>query len=129
MGSSSSTSSTNISEETNINTVDNRVGGDDANLAGNITINASDSDAGNISITTTDLGALDAASEIADRSLQLSSDAFGAALSSNQQAVDDAIDVAKEASTDEGARTTQLLIIGGVLIFIAGAFILIRGKK
>lgn len=139
MGLLSSKSSTeNIDKSTTVTSVDNRVTeADTAFVGGNQTVTASDV-AGSVNVTTTDFGALDAASELADKSIQLTQtttqkaqefagDVFGDALSGVKSIADKAVSVAKTASQDEGARTTQLLIIGGVGVI--GLFLFFnRGK-
>ena len=147
MGSKSSTSSTNTTQDFVTNNVDNRVS--DGDIGGNINVNLSDistnqesglsagvgsgaTPAGggvNLAITTSDFGALDAASEISDNAFAFSSQAanqLGAvtasAIDKANKFGDAALGLASEATRDEAARTTQLLIIAGALV--VGAFVI-----
>jgi hypothetical protein len=139
VGSKSSTSSTNTTQDFVTNNVDNRVS--DGDIGGNINVNLSDistnQESGlsagvgsvNLAITTSDFGALDAASEISDNAFAFSSQAanqLGAvtasAIDKANKFGDAALGLASEATRDEAARTTQLLIIAGALV--VGAFVI-----
>ena len=135
--SSSSTSSTNTTQDFTTNNVDNRVS--DGDIGGNINLTLSDiSTAGsgvfaaggggvNTTITTSDFGALDAASELSDRAFAFAEKTASSAAMSNTAALKSAFGVAKSAAQDEGARTRQLLIISGVVVAVS--FIFLRRKK
>ena len=143
----SSTSSTNTTQDFTTNNVDNRVS--EGDIGGNINVNLSDitttQDSGfaanaggggagtpggvNLAITTSDFGALDAASEISDNAFAFSSQAANQLGAVTASAIDKAnrfgnesLKLASEATRDEAARTTQLLIIAGALV--VGAFVI-----
>lgn len=111
-GGSSSRTTTEI-DERNFTNVDNRVGGDRSVFGGNQSVQAGDYS--NINLTTTDFGAIDAATNITDSAIEFSRDALSASINSSQAAVDDAITLAQSVSVDQAARTTQMLIVGGVI--------------
>lgn len=157
MGSKSSTSSTNTTQDFVTNNVDNRVS--DGDIGGNININLSDisTDQGaalgagiggsgggaasglpggsvNTVITTSDFGALDAASEISDSAFEFSTQAASQLGAVTAEAVDkanrfgnEALALASEATRDESARTTQLLIIAAAVV--AGAILIRKVMK
>ena len=149
MGSRSSTSSSNSTQDFTTNNVDNRVS--EGDIGGNINLTLSDISTGsgggggllsadavagvggnegvNVEITTSDFGALDTASELSDRAFQFAESATSNAISSNAQSVKDAINVAQSATQDEAARTQQFLILGGVVVAVAVAFLTLRGRK
>lgn len=130
-------------DETNVNNVDNRaVQADEANIGGNVSLNFGDIDidnrrgygadispVGDISVTTTDFGALDTASEITDRSFDFSSDVVNTLSSTVNETVDAVQEIAQSATQDEAARTQQFLILGGVLVSITVLFIYSRRSK
>lgn len=126
----SSTSSTNITKDSTVNNVDNRVAEGDARIGGNINVNTSDvAGASNLTITTSDFGALDTASEISDNAFEFAgssadraSESVAASLSTVRDAVSKAVGVAQSATQDEAARTQQFLILGGVVIAVAVAY-------
>lgn len=122
--SSKSRQTTNI-DETNTTAVDNRLTeAETAFVGGNVTTGKT---GGNVNITTTDFGALDAASRIADNSFQAvtgtvdrSLAAVGSAVSNSNNvlegAVSKAVKVAQSAAQDEGARTAQFVVLGLVIV-------------
>ena len=154
MGSRSSTASTNSTSETTTNNVDNRVAEGDASIGGNINLNFSDisTDQGaalgagiggggaasgmpggsvNTVITTSDFGALDAASELADRAFSFSDNAVQQLGAVTSSAVSTASESAKNAveniTRDESARTTQIMIVAATVVGVA-LFIRMRSK-
>lgn len=148
MGSRSSTASTNTTQDFTTNNVDNRVAEGDASIGGNINVNLADisTDQGaalgagiggsgggaasglpggsvNTVITTSDFGALDAASELADRAFSFSDNAVSQLGAVTSSAVSSASESAKNAvanvTRDEGARTTQIMIAAGAIVAVA----------
>lgn len=130
-GGSKSSSTTNI-DENNLTTADNRlIEGDGANIGGNVAVG----EAGDgLTITTTDFGALDAASELADRSFTsvdnsvqavrtIAGDA-GAAISGALNKVTDY--ATSQQPDDKSSKTLQLLIIS---MAVVGAVALYRRGK
>ncbi len=135
-----SKNTTNV-RETNVDNSDNRlVEADRAIVGGNINITQGDNNSrgglggdggGNISITTTDFGALDTASNIADGAFELSNNSLNrvgesvsSAVGALRNVAKDAVDVAKSASQDESARTMQFVILG---LTVAGVAFFFRG--
>ncbi len=123
--------------ETNANTTSNVLDFTDSeNAQANIsTLGNIKADDSNVNITTTDFGALDAASGIADSAFAFSNaaneqftSALNSALSTTENAVDSATEVAQSATQDEAARTQQLLILGGVVVAVSVAFIVLRKR-
>ena len=148
MGSSSkaSTSSINTTKDFVTNNVDNRVG--EGDIGGNINLTlsdittsggsrggktggAGDSRGGvNVDIMTSDFGALDAASDLSDRAFSFSENVASSLSASSTNAINKAIEVAQDATQDEGARTTQLVIIA--VAGVAGVMLLgnlFKGRK
>jgi hypothetical protein len=134
-GGSKSKSTTNI-DENNLTSVDNRlVEADTANVGGNVSVGEAGS---NLNITTTDFGALDAASELARESLNYgetvtrnSVDAVrimaGDAGASINSALSKVTKFATSQQPDQKASSTlQLLIIS---VAIVGAVALYRRGK
>lgn len=135
----SSTASTNITKDTTINNVDNRVAEGDASIGGNINVNFSDLKTGNgasvgnggdivANISTSDFGALDAASDIADDAFEFSNQTLSqagstvsGAVSALRQTARDAVDVAESAARDESARTMQFVVLGVIVVGVAFA--------
>jgi len=142
-GSKSKTSSTNITKDFTTSNVDNRIA--EGDIGGNINLTISDinANAGNTAagsgggggvytnITTSDFGALDAASELADRAFSFSENAAASLSASSTSAINKAIGVAQSATQDEGARTQQLIIIAvagvGLAFVMRGVFKKVRG--
>lgn len=113
--SSSSSSSTN-STETDSN-VDNRVvDADFASVGGNVSL-SSDGAVSDVSITTTDFGAIERAAGVAEMSIASNADAVAALKAAASGAIDTAKTVAANATRDEGAKTVQIAVIGGVVVF------------
>jgi len=136
----SSTSSVNTTQDFTTNNVDNRVS--EGDIGGNINLTLSDISSGdsgalghgggvNTTITTSDFGALDTASELNDRALEFAESASASAISSNASAVKDAINVAQSATQDEAARTQQLIIlaVAGIGIAFALRGVIAKGFK
>jgi hypothetical protein len=115
--SSSSTSETkNIVDETNTNNVDNRVTeGENNNIGGNITVAAGD-DLSNLTITSTDFGALDTARSISMKAFETSASAFQTSQDAVRTIAADAVDVARDLTTDNTAKTLQYGIIAAAII-------------
>ncbi len=110
MGSDSRTHSENTTQDFTTNNVDNRVADGDAMIGGNVNLNAQDSSVGNVSITTTDLGALDTASDIAVESLNA---AKGIA--------NESLNIAGKAAEDDSSETLKFLVIGLSVVGLAFA--------
>jgi hypothetical protein len=148
-GSKSRTQSSNTTKDFTTNNVDNRVGegdiGGNINLTiSDITATAGDTLAGagggggvNTTITTSDFGALDTASDLADRAFQFSENAASAFSESSKSSIEKAIEssastvgralgIAEGATQDESARTQQLVIIAvagvGLAFVLRGVF-------
>lgn len=123
-------SSRTTNNDATTNNVDNRLA-ENGDIGGNISVNLSNvsanSDSGTASlggsgggvttnITTSDFGALDAASELSDRAFSFAESAVGSSAQTSADAISKAVEVAKTATNDESARTQQLIIlaVGGV---------------
>ena len=112
--SDSKSTTSNTNEETTTTNVDNRVSdGDNGIFEGNTSFTAK-GNIDNVTVTKTDYGALDSAEAIVNASLSALSDGFTAVNETAQNAVEsakdtagDALDIASEATRDEGARTLQ----------------------
>ena len=143
MGSKSSTASTNTTQDFTTNNVDNRASGG-GDIGGNINVNLAgiDTDGGgglgiggagagiNTNITTSDFGALDAAKDISEDAFNFSSSAVAQLGATASNAIDKATEIAQSATQDEGARTQQFLILGGIAVaVILGATVIFRSKK
>lgn len=145
-----SRTTTNVDEQT-INNVDNRAAqGEDVDIGGNVSINLGDISTnnrglgagagsggalGDINVTTSDLGAIDAASGISDNAFALTSQVanqLGAitsgAIDSAESISERASDLASEATRDEAARTQQMLIVAGVVVVVGLAYFSRRRK-
>jgi len=114
--SSSSSSTKNYSEETSTNNVDNRVtDGNSGNIGGNISITAG-AGVNDVNISRTDYGALDTASDIADRAFDMSQSAFTSSQQSIKEIAGDAVYVARDITTDNTAKTIQYGIIAAAIV-------------
>jgi DNA-directed RNA polymerase len=114
--SESSSTTKNIVDETNTNNVDNRVTeGENNNIGGNITVAAGDN-LSEVSITTTDFGALDTAESISMRAFETSKNAFQSSQDAVKTIAADAVDVARSLTTDNTAKTLQYGIIAAAII-------------
>jgi len=116
-GSSSRTTSTNTTQDFTTNNVDNRIAEGDAKIGGNVNLNAQDSSVGNVSITTTDHGALDTASDLAEIGLNAASSAFESA----SMVANDALEVANKAAEDDSSETLKYLVVGLTIVGLAFA--------
>lgn len=123
----SKSSTTNLSEELNQNAVDNRII-EEGNIGGNQTI-AIGGNSENLTVTTTDFGALDAASEAVDRSFESVDNALNAVNTMATDAgrtVGDALKkVSDFATTQTGgtsSATIKYLIVGMVIVGLAIAY-------
>lgn len=146
MGSSSSSKNYTSSVETSQTQVDNRiVDGDGANIGGNVTLSNTGAGSGTFNVTTTDYGALDAASELAGDALDFGDNISGRAFTSVNNSVEAVRTIAGDAgATISGAlnkvtdfatsqqpdqsssRTLQLLIVS---MGVVGAVALWRRSK
>jgi hypothetical protein len=124
--SSSSSETKNIVDEVNTNNVDNRVTDGDGNIGGNISVTAGDN-LSDLSIVTTDFGALDTAEGIANKAFDLSQNAFTSSQSAIKKISADAIDVARDITTDNTAKTIQYGIIAAA--FIGAVAIYVRMNR
>ena len=154
--SSSKTSSTNTTKDLTTTNADSRVAEGDGDIGGNINVNFSDisttrqggnaldltgigggngdpQGSGNIisNITTSDFGALDTASEIAENAFSFSQgtvtqlgNTVASTVATLREVAEDAVGVAESAARDESARTTQLAIVAAGLV---GVFFILRG--
>jgi hypothetical protein len=137
-----------------INNVDNRLAEGDGSIGGNVNLNLSElhigsgttanpqaddtsgSDAhggsggGNlaIDISTTDFGALDAASRIADNSISMLAQAQSSVTDASSDAIEAVKDIAETATRDEAASTSRMLILVGGAVAI-GFFILLKRRR
>lgn len=123
--SSKSKSSTTI-DDTDINNVDNRVTeADIANIGGNVSVAAGDN-VDNVSITTTDFGAVDRALDTAESSFTNSLGAIqssvGASVGALRETAKESVKVAEAATRDESARTMQFVVLG--VVIVGTAFVL-----
>jgi hypothetical protein len=113
-------------DETNTNNVDNRVtDGEGNNIGGNVSITAGDN-LSEVSITSTDFGALDTAQAISMKAFETSQSAFASSQSAIQNIAGNALDVAQDLTTDNTAKTLQYGIIAAAFI---GAFALYARMK
>lgn len=133
MGSSSrsATRSTNSNQTLSDSRV---VDGDNAIVGGNITLSNTGEGSGEFNVTTTDFGALDAASELSgraltsvDNSVQAVQTIAGDAGATLSGALNKVTDFAKSQQPDQkSSRTLQLLIIS---VAVVGAVALYRRAK
>lgn len=140
-----STTTTNL-DETNISNVDSRAAqGENVNFGGNVSITTGvgdvsnkntlgaggDSGGGGINVITTDFGALDTARDIADSAFASSNSAIDKLGAVTSSAIIGATESAKTAianvTRDEGARTTQIMIVATAVVGVA-LFIRLRSK-
>ena len=130
-GGSKSSSTTNI-DENNLTAADNRlIEGDGANIGGNISVGEAGD---NLNITTTDFGALDAASELANRSFTSVDNSVSAvrtmagdAGATIGKALNKVSDFATSQQPDQkSSKTLQLLIVS---MAVVGAVALYRRGK
>lgn len=135
MGSKSSTASTNVTKDTTTSNVDYRATDGEGSIGGNVNLNLSDSDiSGAVAITTTDFGALDAASDLSDMALASVDRSVEAIVDSNAESTDAlrktadaALDVAEKAQQADSAQTLNILIIGATVAVVAWA--VVRRKR
>lgn len=122
MGSRSSTRSSNQTQEIITNNNDNRVA-ENGSIGGNVNVNLADiSSTGegsgiDFDITSTDFGAIEKAATIAEMSIASNSDALAALKGAASSAISAAESVAANATRDEGAKTVQIAVIGGAIVF------------
>jgi len=126
VGSKSKSRTSSSTKEITTNTVDNRIAEGDGDIGGNLNVNLSDSGGASLNITTSDFGALDAASEISESAFTFAGDAVGqlgattsSAFDSVEETAEKAVRVAENAARDESARTLQFVVIGTVIVVTA----------
>lgn len=151
-----SSSSTQNYDETNLNTLDNRVSGDDSITGGNQTVSQVN---GNVKLTTTDFGSVAGGLNVANNALAANVEVFGdsvdlasLAVSANEnaflgaldniketnavanqlsmQAIDKSFTLAGESTRSEETTTTNNLIKYGavVAVLVVVAFVVVKGK-
>ncbi len=76
---------------------------------------------GDVSLTTTDFGALDTASDISERAFDFADTSQKAASDTFKEATEATKEIALAAAQDEAARTQQLLIVG--IVVVAAIFV------
>jgi len=131
---SSSSSTTNL-EEVNLNTVDNRVIDQADNVAGNVTVGGKIS--GDVMVTTTDYGALDAASKISDSAFKSvdnvvnsSIDAVKSQSNILENVAQKAQETAQKAAESDTTETIKYLVVGlSIVGVVYGMAVMYRGKK
>ena len=143
MGSSSSkTASTNSTTDNTFNNVDNRVGGGDGGIiGGNVNLSAADSSiGGNVSVTTTDYGAvqsgigaalaaLEAGGEGLSETLDFVTDSNKLANQQVLQAVDQSFALAGDATRSEAASTLQDFMKWSAIVMLGGGVVYAIIKK
>lgn len=107
--SKSSTASSNSTAETTFNTVDNRVGGDDAILGGNTSLNVADASVGDVRITTSDYGAVAGGLRTALEALEGGYALSENAISNNSVTIDRALDAISETNAVANQQTLQAI--------------------
>jgi hypothetical protein len=107
----------------------------DGNSANITSLNVGDIETGigsEVSFSTTDYGALDAASEIADASIsalmQSQNSASNAVSAASGAAIDAVKSIADNTTQDQGAATARTLVVGAVILGLGFAFVMIRKK-
>lgn len=131
---SSSSSTTNL-EEITLNSVDNRVIDDANNVAGNVTVGGKIS--GDVKITTTDYGALDAASKISDKALtsvdnvvNASIDAVKSQSNVLENIAQKAQETAQKAAESDTTETIKYLVVGLTVVgVVIGGAMFYKGRK
>jgi hypothetical protein len=117
--SSSSTSS--VTDEKNFQNVDNRVTeGEQVNIGGNVSL-SSGGEIKDVTVTTTDFGAIDTASDIASQAFEMSSKSNAIASSIAQKA----LSFTNTSNQDEVSKNVRYLILAGVVL---GGILLFRGR-
>jgi hypothetical protein len=142
-GGNASTQNTTNTRESTVNNVDNRLAEGDGSIGGNVNLNLSElnltggsgdsagADGGgnlDVNISTTDFGALDAASHIADASIAGISQAQSSISSASTSAINAVKSIADNTTRDQGAATSRLLVVGAVVLGLGVAFIMWRKK-
>lgn len=118
--SKSSSETTNNTQETNVNNVDNRVTeADEAFVGGNISVSAGNN-LSSLTINQTDFGAIDTAGDIAEASINFANQANTRSNETLKNTVSSAVNavqsIAGNVTRDEGAKTFQFAIVGGAII-------------
>ncbi len=106
----SSTSNASTTIDSTINTVDNRVGGDNAVFGGNVTLNPGDSPIGSLSISTTDQGAVKAGLDATLESLKFASSTQAGSSSLAKDLTSQAFDLAQAARQSETSGAINALV-------------------
>jgi hypothetical protein len=142
-GGNAKTTNTTVTRESTVNNVDNRLSEGDGSIGGNVNLNLSElnlqgggggdtpADGGgnlDIGITTTDYGALDAASELADKSIAGISQAQSAVSAASTSAIEAVKGIADNTTRDQGAATSRLLVVGAVVLGLGVAFFMFRKR-
>ncbi len=125
--SSADQATTTQTRDTSINTVDNRVGGDNAVFGGNVTLNPMDSPIKSLSISTTDQGAVKAGLDATLESLKFAESTQSSGSSLAKDLTSQAFDAAQAARQSETAGAINSLVksavIIGVVALIAYAYV------
>jgi hypothetical protein len=114
-----STTTTNLTTQSTINTVDNReVQGDNAIVGGNITTNTGESS--QVSITSTDFGAVKAGLDVALESLDFARSTQAGSAASTQKALQGGYDLAQAARQSETSGAINNFLKFGAIVLVVG---------
>ncbi len=116
----SSTSNASTTIDSTINTVDNRVGGDNAVFGGNVTLNPGDSPIGSLSISTTDQGAVKAGLDATLESLKFASATQTGIKSLASDLTSQAFDLAQAARQSETSGAINNFLKYGAVVLVLG---------
>ena len=116
----SSTNAATSTSDTSITTVDNRVGGDNAVFGGNVTLNPGDSPIENLSISTTDQGAVKAGLDATLEALNFARATQGGSASLASDLTSQAFDLAQAARQSETSGAINNLLKYGALVLVIG---------
>lgn len=131
MGSSSrsNTTSSNTTVDNTFNNVDNRVGDEGSIIGGNTNLNASNSQFGNVTITQSDQGAINAGLQLALESLDSIDKNNAVNAQVTQDAVSRSLALAGETSKDEAARAVESFMKIGAIVLLGGGALFVLLKK
>lgn len=132
MGSSSSTASSNSTVDNTFNNIDNRVGSDGGSIGGNVNLNASGSDVGNVSITSSDYGAIEGGLSVALAALEAGNENFEQSLDFVGEANDKtnaSLSTVLEASKSETAAALQDFMKWSAVVLLGGGTLYLAFKK
>lgn len=131
MGSSSrsSTSSSNTTVDNTFNNVDNRVSEGGGIVGGNTNLNASNSQFGNVSVTSTDQGAIQAGLAIALESLDNINENNAVNAQTTKDTVSRSLALAGETSKDEAARAVESFMKIGAFVLLGGGVLFVIYRK